>query len=96
MTTLDDLRSQREALLEIARRHGVCKIRVFGSLVRGEATARSDVDLLVDMQPGRSLLDLIGFEQDAAELLGRPVDVVAEGGISPYLANRILAEAQPV
>lgn len=76
--------------------HGVKSVRVFGSVARGEATANSDLDLLVDMELGRSLLDLVAFWQDLEEALGRRVDVVSEGGVSPYLRERILREAQPL
>jgi uncharacterized protein len=68
-------------------------IRVFGSTARGDAGPNSDVDLLVDADPGRTLLDVIAFEQDLEELLGRPVEVLTAGGLSPYLQQRILAEA---
>ncbi len=85
-------RKRREVLADVAR-HGGRTPRVFGSVARGQATATSDVDLLVDMEPGRTLLDLIGLEQELAELLGRAVDVVTDGGLSPHLRGRILAEA---
>jgi predicted nucleotidyltransferase len=62
-------------------------------VARGNAGPASDVDVLVHFEPGRSLLDLIGFEQDLSELLGCNVDVVSEGGISPYMEDHILREA---
>ena len=93
MRTLEDLRSQLEAIVRIAQKYGVRNIRIFGSVARGEAGADSDVDVLVDFEPRRSLLDLVGFEQDLAEFLGCRVDVVSERGISPYLEARILQEA---
>jgi predicted nucleotidyltransferase len=68
-------------------------VRVFGSTVRGEALPDSDIDLLVDVEPGRTLLDVIAFEQDLEELLGRSVEVLTDAGLSPYLQERILAEA---
>jgi predicted nucleotidyltransferase len=71
-------------------------VRVFGSAANGQAGATSDVDLLVDFRQGRSLLDQVGFEQEVADLLGCPVDVIAEGGISPYLEKRILEDAVPL
>lgn len=80
----------------LASMHGVKSVRVFGSVARGEATANSDLDLLVDMELGRSLLDLVAFWQDLEEALGRRVDVVSEGGVSPYLRERIFREAQPL
>lgn len=87
------LMRQRQAILDLAARHGLRNVRVFGSILRGEARPDSDVDLLVEVESGRTLLDVIGFEQDVEELLARPVDVVTEGGLSPYLQGRILAEA---
>jgi predicted nucleotidyltransferase len=62
-------------------------------MARGDATPASDVDFLVDVEPGRTLLDVIALEQDLEDLLGRSVDVVTDGGLSPYLRTRILAEA---
>jgi len=87
------LASQRKAVLALAALHGLRNVRVFGSSLRGEDGPNSDVDLLVAVEPGRTLLDVIGFEQDVEELLARRVDVVSEAGVSPYLRGRILAEA---
>ena len=87
------LESRRREILELAARHGARNVRVFGSMARGDDRATSDVDLLVDMEPGRTLLDVIALEQDLEELLGRPVEVLTDGGLSPYLQQRILAEA---
>lgn len=81
------LQIKRQDILQIARQHGVIRIRTFGSVARGEATEKSDVDFLIKLEEGRSLLDLIGFKQDVEELLGRKVDVVSEGGVSPYLKD---------
>lgn len=83
----------RQAVLRIAARHGATNVRVFGSLARGQAGAGSDLDVLVSMAPGRSLLDLIALGDELELLLGRPVDVVSDRGISPYLREQILAEA---
>jgi predicted nucleotidyltransferase len=87
------LESRRREILELAARHGARNVRVFGSMARGDDRATSDVDLLVDMEPGRTLLDVIALEQDLEDLLGRPVEVLTDGGLSPYLQRRILAEA---
>jgi predicted nucleotidyltransferase len=90
---IETLHAHRRAILELATRHGARNVRVFGSIARGEDRPDSDVDLLVDVEPGRSLLDVIALEQDLEALLGRPVDVQTVGGLSPYLQQRILAEA---
>ena len=95
--TLTELRKQwREEILRLARLHGARNVRVFGSVVRGEATSASDLDLLVDMERGRSLLDLVGFCQDMEDMLGISVDTVTEDGISPYLREDILKQAVPL
>ena len=72
------------------------RIIVFGSAARGDARPGSDLDLLVDMEEGRSLLDLVGFWQDLEGLLGYRVDVITDGGVSPYLRDQIYAEAIPL
>jgi predicted nucleotidyltransferase len=90
------LADKREEILELAARHGARAVRVFGSVARGDASEASDLDLLVDMEAGRSLLDQVAFWQDVEELLGFEVDVITERGLSPYLRDRILAEAQPL
>ncbi|MEE9295488.1 MAG: nucleotidyltransferase family protein [Phycisphaerae bacterium] len=90
------LTRNRDLILRVAARHGAGNVRVFGSCARGDAGSDSDIDLLVDLEPGRTLLDHVGLWQELQELLGRKVDVVVEGGISPYLQERILAEARPL
>ena len=86
----------REQVLQVARAHGATHVSVFGSFARGESGADSDLDLLVDLDPGRSLLDLIAIEQDLEDLLGRPVDALTRRGLSPYLRDRVLSEALPL
>lgn len=71
-------------------------MRVFGSVARGEADERSDVDFIVDLEAGRSLLDLGGPLMDLRELLGCRVDVVTEGGLKPRVRDRVLREAVPL
>lgn len=96
-STIDrGLRAKRQEILDLARRHGARNVRVFGSTVRGDAGTTSDVDLLVDMVKGRTLLDLVALWQDLEDLLNRKVDVVTDGGLSPYLKDRIYAEAVPL
>jgi predicted nucleotidyltransferase len=96
MIQLSEVRRQREAILRLAATYGIQRVRLFGSVAREQSGADSDLDVLVKFERGRSLLDLIGFEQDLEELLGCRVDVVSEGGISPYLEADILREAVPL
>ena len=91
--SIDELRSRRHEILSMAARHGASDIRVFGSVLHGDDRPESDIDLLADFEPGRSLLDVIGLEQELEQLLGRRVEVLTVGGLSPYLEQRILAEA---
>ena len=90
------LESRRNEILDLVGRYGAKNVRIFGSAARGEGGPASDVDLMVDMEKGRNLLDLVGFWQDLEELLGRRVDVITDGGMSPYLRERIYAEALPL
>ncbi len=90
---LPRLRARREEILGCATDHGARNVRVFGSVVRGESGALSDVDLLVEMEPGRSLIDFVGLWQDLEDMLGSRVDVLSDGGVSPHLRERIYAEA---
>lgn len=90
------LRVRRDEILQIAEQHGVHNVRVFGSIARGEARLDSDVDFLVDMKPGRSLLDLGGLLMDLQDLLERDVDVVTEAGLRARIRQRVLNEARPL
>jgi predicted nucleotidyltransferase len=90
------LQEKREAILELAAKHGARNVRVFGSVARHEANEQSDIDFLVDMEPGRSLMDQGGLLMDLRELLGREVDVVTEKGLYWLLRRRILKEARPL
>ena len=74
-------------------KHGAYNVRIFGSVARGEADRESDVDVLVDLEPGRNLLDLGGLLMDLQELLQCQVDVVTERGLRPRIRERVLAEA---
>jgi predicted nucleotidyltransferase len=90
--TLDALRERRREILSVAERRGARNVRVFGSVARGEAGAESDVDFLVDMDPGRTVLDLSELILDLQEMLRHKVDVV-EIRRASACANRILHEA---
>lgn len=96
MSLRADLLEKREEILAIAARHGACRVRVFGSVARGEETRSSDLDLLVEFEPGRSLLDQIALAQDLKDLLGREVDVVTEKGLHWYVKERVCREAVPL
>lgn len=85
-----------EAILRLVEEHGALNPRVFGSHLRGDATASSDLDLLIQPGPTMSLFDLIRLQQDLEQLLGIKVDVISERGIHPLLKDVILAEAKPL
>jgi predicted nucleotidyltransferase len=90
------LEMRRDHILRAATKHGARNVRVFGSVARGEAGPASDVDFLVKMDQGRSLLDLSALVVDLRDLLGRKVDVVSEDGLYWLLRRRILKEAKPL
>jgi predicted nucleotidyltransferase len=95
--TLEDLRrSNRDTILALAERHGAQNVRVFGSIARGEATERSDIDLLVELRPERSLMDLGGLLMDLQASIGVRVDVATERMLRPEARRRVLAEAVPL
>jgi predicted nucleotidyltransferase len=96
MRDLSELRAHREEILACARHYGAQSVRVFGSVSRGQAGPDSDVDLLVRFESNRSLVDQIGLIQDLASLLGVPVDVVDETGLSPHLKSKVVDEAVPL
>lgn len=93
---LKELRQKRTEILKLAAQHGAYNVRIFGSVARDEANAASDLDFLVDLEPGRSLLDLGGLLMDLQELLQRPVDVVTESSLRPRIRERALREALPL
>ena len=91
-----ELRRHRGRLLDAARARGVRKVRVFGSLARGDAGPASDVDLLVELAPGRTLLDLVGFRREAEGILGHSVDVATADMLKERIRAEVLAEALPL
>jgi predicted nucleotidyltransferase len=96
MRLRDRLLELREDIRRAAAEHGVRDVRVFGSVARGEERDESDVDFLVAVEPGRSLLDLARLELRLEQLLGRPVDVVTEAGLRDAVRTAALREAIPV
>jgi predicted nucleotidyltransferase/DNA-binding XRE family transcriptional regulator len=90
------VRRHRHELREVARRHGGRNLRVFGSTARGQARADSDVDLLVDLEPGRTLLDLVALRQEASAVLGRPADVVTVDMLREPVRTEAERDAVPV
>lgn len=89
----EQLQQKREEVLKIAYQHGASRVRVFGSVAKGEDTESSDLDLLVEMEPESDLLDMVAIKQDLEDLLGCQVHVVTEAAVSPYLREKVLQEA---
>lgn len=96
MRTNELLRAKRGEILEIAAKHGVSDIRVFGSVARGDATEDSDIDFLIEVGGPTAPWFPGGLVMDLEELLGRHVDVVEQDAIRPALRDRVLKEAVPV
>ncbi len=88
-----ELQSKRNLIQQIAAKYGAKRIRVFGSVARGDAGKYSDLDLLVDLEAHRSLFDLGGLQFDLEKSLAIPVDLVTENGLSGEMRKRILKEA---
>jgi len=96
MDTRTMLQVRRNDILSVAARYGARNVRVFGSVARGDARPDSDVDILVDMEPGRSLFDVGGLLSELQTLLGVDVDVVTEKGLRPRIRAEVLREAVPL
>lgn len=96
MGTSELLKQRRREILDLASKYGARNVRVFGSAGRGDDCPHSDIDLLVQMEPGRNLLDVAGLMTDLRDLLGRRVDIVTESSIYWLLRRRILKEATPL
>ena len=93
---LGELRTHREQIQAIADRYGIHNVRVFGSVARDTATDDSDLDLLVDVQPGRGYFDLAGFALDVEDLLGVFTQVATPNGLDPRMRDKILADTVPL
>jgi predicted nucleotidyltransferase len=91
-----ELERLREKVAPILRRLGVRRASVFGSLARGEGDEESDVDLLVELEPGRSLLDLAELKVELEEVLGRRVDVITYDSLHPLFRDRVLREQRRI
>ena len=95
--TIEELRgTKRSEILHLAARRGARNLRVFGSVARGESDANSDIDFLVDLEPGRSLLDLGGLQRDLEELLSSRIDVVSARGLRDRVRDKVLCDAIPL
>lgn len=90
------LRCRRSCLLAIAQKHGIGRLRVFGSLARDEFRATSDIDLLVDLKPGQTLLGLVAFRREAEEILATPIDVATADMLKEHIRSKVLTEALPL
>ncbi len=92
----DQLANIKERLAGVLERNGVKRAALFGSIVRGEATVESDIDLLVEFDGRKSLLDLSGLKLEVEDVLGRKADVITYGSLHPLLRDRILKEQVPI
>ncbi|MBE0660749.1 MAG: nucleotidyltransferase family protein [Bryobacteraceae bacterium] len=93
--TIEQLRKRRADVLRVVARHGGRpEVLVFGSTARGEAGAGSDLDLIVELQAGRSLMDRVRMGLELEEMLGLPVETVSPAALHPLLRASVLAEAQ--
>ena len=96
MDTKTLLKIRRREILEIAARNGAVNVRVFGSMARGDARPDSDIDFLVNLESGRSLLDLARLLRELNTLSEHPVDVITEAGLRPRIKSQVLKEARPL
>lgn len=94
--TVEDLRLHRDEIVQIARQYGISNVRVFGSVARGESDEHSDLDLLIDVAPGRGYFEMAGFALDVEQLMGVFTQVATPNGLKKRMKARILAEAVPL
>ena len=96
MNIYEQLKNKKEEILQIAEKHGAYNIRIFGSVARGNADEKSDVDFLVDCKPGIGLIDWSGLWLELEDLLGRKVDIATEKVLKNRIKERVLKEARPL
>lgn len=94
MTAAKLVHAKREQVLSLAKEHGAYNVRIFGSIARGDDREDSDIDLLIDFESDRSLLDYVGLQQDLQELLGKRVELAQPTALHPLIRDQILDEAQ--
>ncbi|WP_224402043.1 nucleotidyltransferase family protein [Pseudonocardia sp. ICBG1034] len=94
--TLADVSARRDYIVDVGRRHGVYNIRVFGSVARGESTPTSDLDLLVDLEPGHGYVDMVSFALAVEDSLGVLTQVATVNGLKRRVRDQVLAEAVAV
>lgn len=94
--TKEDVLKRRDEILAVARRYGASDVRIFGSVARGDADHFSDLDLLVRLEPGRTLLDQGGLLMELRELLKTSVDVIEEGQLQGRFGERVRKDAVPL
>lgn len=90
------LKKKRVQILQIAEKHGASNLRIFGSVAKGKARQSSDLDILIELEPGKSLLDHAALLQELEKLLGCKVDVVTEKGLKERIREQVLQEAVPL
>ena len=90
------LKKNRSKILHLTDKYGAKKVRIFGSVARNEARPNSEVDVLVQFESGRSLMDHVALTQDLEDLLGRKVDIVTERSLHWYIRDQVIAEAIPL
>jgi predicted nucleotidyltransferase len=94
--TESTVQEMRDEILRISQMHGATRVRLFGSFARGTARPDSDLDLLIDLDPNRDLLDVVAIKQDLEELLGRQPHVVTETAINRRIRDAVLKDAAPL
>ena len=90
------IQEKRDEIVRICAKYGAYNVRIFGSVARGEADHKTDIDVLVELEPGRTLLDLGGLQYELEHALGCSVDVVTAKGLKKRIRKRVLEEAIPL